>query len=745
MSDVKPEVTVQIEIDEMSADELSKKAESYVVGLNKKIDGVEINLESEDINDLQNQLTAINDYRANLDVNTEDYKHATIVATELLRTQQELTDSKTPVLNVDTSQYTDKVQTAISTIQQYNDALNSLEEAKLGGDTSKIDEAQQKVNTLKSTMDTLQSDGTFATIDFTFNAETFKQDIANIKVPDNSLKVTPETDLSKVKDSTKNIKTIIEGVKPKIKPTVETDKLRSNIENKLKSPFKINIIPNGKIQMGTGSYNHLMGSANLEGSAYADGSWTVGKRAGKNTLVGERAPEILVRNGRWQTIGANGAELIETKPDDIIFNDKQAEAILKYGHINSRGKAIGNSSFANGSAFYTNPSMAANGTVVSRNNRYTNTASSNKKKSNSSTTSSTEQADEFLEVMDWIEIKIQRCEEEIERLDKVATNTFTNWSTRTSKLNDEMSATVDEIKWATAGYQEYLDKAKEAIEVLNGTDTVEGSVAKSIKDLKTTLDADIATAKASGDNAQADVDALEAKVGTVHEDKTVVQMIQDAQTAATYDDSEIRGLISDNADAIEAHKTAVDSKVTTLVGDDTNKSVRTIANEELAAQLIPEGAKESLDTLQEIAAWIQSHPDDASAMNQAITALQTLVGTIPEGATATDIVNYIKELVDAEKTRATGVESGLDTRLSAVETLVGEGGSVDDKIATAKQEAIDTAAADATSKANTAETNAKGYADGLNTAMDTRVTSLETKVSEGFEPISESFIRGLFA
>ena len=317
-------------------------------------------------------------------------------------------------------------------------------------------------------------------------------------------------------------------------------------------------------------------------------------------------------------------------------------------------------------------------------------------------------------------------------------------------INDESTGILATAKgYADTKVSELADgqvkSNKDAIAVLNGADTVEGSVSKSIKDLKTTLDADIATAKASGDNAQADVDALEAKVGDVPEDKTVVQMISDAQTAATYDDTEVRGLIQDNADAIEAHKTAVDAKVTTLVGDDANKSVRTIANEELAAQLIPEGAKESLDTLQEIAAWIQSHPDDASAMNQAITALQTLVGTIPEGATATDIVNYIKELVDAEKTRATGVESGLDTRLSAVETLVGEGGSVDDKIATAKQEAIDAAATDATTKANTAETNAKTYADGLNTAMDTRVTSIESKVGEGFEPISESFIRGLFA
>ena len=233
---------------------------------------------------------------------------------------------------------------------------------------------------------------------------------------------------------------------------------------------------------------------------------------------------------------------------------------------------------------------------------------------------------------------------------------------------DANKASIDAINNADTGIlktaKDYADsKVKDladgavatntaAIATLNGDETTAGSVKKAVKDAS---------------------DTINAKIGTVTEGKTVVQMIEDAKTASTYDDTEIRGLIQDNADAIEAHKTAIDNKVTTLVGTDTDKSVRTIANEELAAQLIPENAKESLDTLTEIAAWIQSHPDDASAMNAAITALQTLVGTIPEGATATDIVNYIKELVEAEKTRATGIESGLDTRLSSVETKVGEG------------------------------------------------------------------------
>lgn len=248
-------------------------------------------------------------------------------------------------------------------------------------------------------------------------------------------------------------------------------------------------------------------------------------------------------------------------------------------------------------------------------------------------------------------------------------------------------------------------------------------------------EANAAAAKA----AQDDVDALEAKVGEVPEDKTVVQMIADAKTEATYDDTEVRELIQGNTDAIAAEKEraegiegglntrlaaveadylkaadktelegkitaeaeraaaaekanaddidalegradVVEGKVTTLIGDDAGKSARTIANEELAKQLIAEGAQESLDTLAEIAAWIQQHPEDAAAMNKAIEDLETLVGTLPEGVTATTIVGYIQEVVAAEKSRAEGVESGLDTRLQAVEIAIGEGGSVDAQI-----------------------------------------------------------------
>lgn len=52
-----------------------------------------------------------------------------------------------------------------------------------------------------------------------------------------------------------------------------------------------------------------------------------------------------------------------------------------------------------------------------------------------------------------------------------------------------------------------------------------------------------------------------------------------------------------------------------------------------------------------------------------------------------------------------------------------------EQLAAAKSEAISTAAEDATTKANKALNDAKGYADGLNTAMDTRVKNVEAAIT----------------
>lgn len=298
----------------------------------------------------------------------------------------------------------------------------------------------------------------------------------------------------------------------------------------------------------------------------------------------------------------------------------------------------------------------------------------------------------------------------------------------------------------------------EAIATLNGGANTEGSVAKAVADAKAGLetkisavDAKAVAAQAAADNAKNAADAVDAKVGAVPEGSTVMTEIQKVKDAA-YNDAEVRGLIKTNADNITAltgRADAVEGNVSTLVGNDAGKSARTIANEELTKQLIPEGAKESLDTLQEIAAWIQNHPDDASAMNAAIAALKTKVGDIPEGATATTVVAYIKELVDAEKVRATGVESGLDTRVSAVEAKLGDGeGSVSKqieaavKVETDARIAADSALDGKITTAKAAADKAQGDVNALKDVVATKaaasdVTALTTRVTAAEKDIDD--------
>ena len=209
-----------------------------------------------------------------------------------------------------------------------------------------------------------------------------------------------------------------------------------------------------------------------------------------------------------------------------------------------------------------------------------------------------------------------------------------------------------------------MDAAEASITTLTGADTVEGSVAKALKDAKAYADGKdtaITAAKSAADAAQADVDALEAKVGTVPADKTVVEMISDAQTAATYDDT-----------ALASRVTTVEGKVTTLIGDDASKSARTIASEEVAK--IVAGADASYDTLKEIADWISSHKTDATAMNSAIVALEAIVdgiGDTEAGEKAT-VVAYVTDAIAALNIGDYAKAADLTALAGRVTTLEGK-------------------------------------------------------------------------
>ena len=89
------------------------------------------------------------------------------------------------------------------------------------------------------------------------------------------------------------------------------------------------------------------GSAHAEGTALVSGDWAVQSNEG-NSLVGEEGYEIIVRNGKFFTVGDNGAEMFPIKKGDIVFNHEQSEQLLKNGHISGRGKAYADGTVGGG-------------------------------------------------------------------------------------------------------------------------------------------------------------------------------------------------------------------------------------------------------------------------------------------------------------------------------------------------------------------------------------------------------------
>jgi hypothetical protein len=211
-------------------------------------------------------------------------------------------------------------------------------------------------------------------------------------------------------------------------------------------------------------------------------------------------------------------------------------------------------------------------------------------------------------------------------------------------------------------------------------------------DAKTAQDAADAAQKSADDAAAAakaaqdDVDALEEKVGTVAEDKTIVEMISDAQTAATYDDTALAARVK----AVEDDHLVKDDK-TEL--SDAIDAVKSTLDTFMSDADVTENA---VDTLKEIQEYIASDG----------TAAATMTSNIADNA---------KAIAD-ETSRAEGEEKALSGRLDTLEAIDHDAYKTADEtvLSDAKTYADGLAKNyDAAGAADTAESNAKAYADGL--------------------------------
>lgn len=469
-----PELDVALNISTMSETDLLARALGVVDDVQKKLGETEvkINLDSEDIDDIDKQVKEISGYRDTIDIGVDatGYENATILMKVLLDKKHQLEIDQTPVLSVDTSELEENVQKVVATIQAYVEAKQQLENAKAGTVDISVEDAEAQLASVTSTLQDMTADLYVlgVTADVEANPEKFMEQVSAINV--NSIMAKDQTDINVGADTTQADKDVadakarISKEKVDVQVGANTTGMATTITEYLNSQsFSVNVTANvtttGASTGSSGKGNvKKSGVQQLTGSAHAQGTWNVGNRAGEGTLVGEIAPEIWVHDGIWETVGDNGAEFITTHENDIIFNHKQSEQILKYGQLNSRGRFVGGS-FVSGSAFN---GLTVSGSAVSRNDysKYHSVSSSTSSNTNTSNTNTaSEEAEEFKEDLDWIERKLKEVERQIENLDQTVSATYKSWSERNTALSSEISKVNEEISIQQQAYERYMQQA----------------------------------------------------------------------------------------------------------------------------------------------------------------------------------------------------------------------------------------------------------------------------------------------
>ena len=173
------------------------------------------------------------------------------------------------------------------------------------------------------------------------------------------------------------------------------------------------------------------------------------------------------------------------------------------------------------------------------------------------------------------------------------------------------------------------------------------------------------------------LDALSAKVGNVAEGQNLADIIKNIQENA-YDDTELRGLIEalQEADKLLANKEQVATDIAAAVKAEADiaraaekANADEIARVDAALKLAVENNEEGIDSIKELANWVNTHGAAAENMTKAITK------------NAEDIA--------AMDTAYKAADEAIDGRLDAIETMLGDGeGSVADQIADAMDEAV---------------------------------------------------------
>ena len=336
-------------IEEMSGD----------TDMNIQIDVSDIDNTEDKVKTLDNTIAQMQNYKTTLDVDSSQVDDANAVI-QYCVTQKQMLEAPA-VMSVDTSQVDGELGNALSLLQQFQEAQNSVElQASVGADTS---EAQGKVDSLVGEIQGLSPE-----IKATLGIDTTSADTlsASLQALSPEIMVKAGVDSSVVdayaaeekqssgKVTWDNETGAVDAFAAQVHRSsglVSWGNETSRVKTHFTATGTVNWTNTTPPKSGDNSANgtahasgtaHAAGSAqynHLSGHAQASGNWAT--KTGGTTLVGELGREIVVNpvTGTWNTVGDNGAEFVNIPAGSIVFNHLQTEALLDRGFINSRGLA----------------------------------------------------------------------------------------------------------------------------------------------------------------------------------------------------------------------------------------------------------------------------------------------------------------------------------------------------------------------------------------------------------------------
>ena len=457
-------------IEEMSGD----------TDMNIQIDVSDIENTEDKVKTLDNTISQMQNYKTTLDVDSSQVDDANAVI-QYCVTQKQMLEAPA-VMSVDTSQVDGELGNALSLLQQFQEAQNSVElQTSVGADTS---EAQGKVDSLVGEIQGLSPE-----IKATLGIDTTSADTlsASLQALSPEIMVKAGVDSSVVdayaaeekqssgKVTWDNETGAVDAFAAQVHRSsglVSWGNETSRVKTHFTATGTVNWTNTTPPTKGAGGANgtahasgtaHAAGSAqynHLSGHAQASGNWAT--KTGGTTLVGELGREIVVNpaTGTWNTVGDNGAEFVNIPAGSIVFNHLQTEALLDRGFINSRGLAqASGSAMVRGGIPVKQASIASKHTTYSGSKSPSNTdkAVAQAAKDSSSAAKSVTDAAEKVEswedpwknAVDWFERFTTKYNNSID-LNEAKAENYSSYENKNKYLDKEI-ADLSKLK---GGYQQ---------------------------------------------------------------------------------------------------------------------------------------------------------------------------------------------------------------------------------------------------------------------------------------------------